>query len=224
MRLIQDDPEFDVLHDYHLEFTLGIKRKVEPHDYVLEIDSDLVYVDDRDESTTIGTLEAKLVHVKRALDAGERLVDIFEHTYELCDIYSALFDSGTQTLREAIDRFFNGVTLTNLLILSRMQIEPEHRGRMLGLVAVCRMLDVLGSGSGLAVCQPYPLQFSTCSKNDAAWRDYLAVDEFVRDLDVATAKLRKYWERLGFRRIPTTPFFALSFEQMRPTLNELLGD
>jgi hypothetical protein len=39
----------------------------------------------------------------------------------------------------------------------------------------------------------------------------------------ATVKLRRYFRRMGFRRLGRTPYYALSMSQVTPGAAELLG-
>jgi hypothetical protein len=52
----------------------------------------------------------------------------------------------------------------------------------------------------------------------------MGVDAFVADEKRASAKLRVYWSRLGFKQIRGSKKFALSLQHRRPTLKELVPE
>lgn len=71
--------------------------------------------------------------------------------------------------------------------------------------------------------KPYPLQFEAhfLDERSAIERHRLALDRFQPDQRKATAKLRKYYSRLGFRTVPRTDYMVLSPEVRLPDLDSL---
>jgi len=105
--------------------------------------------------------------------------------------YECLLNSAG-ALRDALvdqcELYGNGV---DVFVIERMDIDPEYRGRDLGLAAMRALLHAFATGETLAAIRLAPTvpegrTFSTFELRDAQDR------------------LRKYWQRAGFERFART--------------------
>lgn len=156
----------------------------------------------------VGKARAIRVFADRAEQLGERLLDVCDaHSQTAIDYYAALFDQHGD-YRPEIERLFPDVVGSDFLVLDLIELEPDHRGRQVGLRTARRLMDLFGGGCGIVACNPSPLQHSHSWTEDRELRARLALDRFTSTEAVARRKLRSYWGRLGFRRIGRSPYFA----------------
>lgn len=71
--------------------------------------------------------------------------------------------------------------------------------------------------------KPYPLQYEAkfLGENDAERRKRLGLDNSKLPQQKATAKLKKYYGRLGFRSVPRTEYMVRSVELPLPSAASL---
>ncbi len=162
----------------------------EPDDWIRSVELELIEAD-----RVIGTAELYVFNADGADTAGESI-------HEMCDAHSqTTYDCGVAVynmmssvneFRRAVRRNFDiGLwDSLNVLLLSRIEIEPPYRGRGSGLTVLSRMIKRWGKGCTLAVMKPYPLQY--CGKNADP------TPEFKN----AYRKLVRYYAPLGFTKIP----------------------
>jgi GNAT superfamily N-acetyltransferase len=159
------------------------------------------------------------------MEDGISLFDACDaHGQTVHDYGCVLFDFRRGELKRTIDDQFGGIGAINVLILDKIEVLPEHRGHGVGLAAACCFLDTFEGGCGLAVCEPYPMQFKETTPHHSEWCKKMGVESFVADEKRAVAKLRAYWSRLGLQRIRGSKKYALSLEHRRLILRELVPE
>jgi GNAT superfamily N-acetyltransferase len=153
-------------------------------------------------------------------DAGEDLFDVMDsHSSEMSEYHAAFFKPNGWDYKESIRREFPDILTLDLLILDRAEIEPAFRKQGLGLLAISRVIDVFGENCGLVAMKPFPLQFG----------NYLNFERHVpnglqdptTEFRIAKQKLRRYWERAGFKRVGGTEYWALSPAAGHPPLKNI---
>lgn len=139
--------------------------------------------------------------------------DVFDCSSTTFPYFEALYtrhDSFKEKVLKALDCENEYVT-SGLLILDRLEIAPPYRGRGYGIKALRCLIQRFRMGAGLIAMKPFPLQFEgkalDLSPTDLEAR---GLARFTRNERVATAKLCRYYGQLGFKKIPRTPFIALS--------------
>jgi hypothetical protein len=78
----------------------------------------------------------------------------------------------------------------DLLVLDRLGLVPEYRGRDLGLVILLETIRELGSGCAVAAMIPCALAY------DHTGATFTRLDD-----PEGTKKLERYYRRLGFRKL-----------------------
>jgi hypothetical protein len=156
--------------------------------------------------TRVGRFRLYRVLLGLAVAYGHRPFDVFDaHSDKLCRYYAALFDPETGTVRGAAGRRPHSGG-ADLLLLDALILEPPWRGLRLGLLAVRRLLDLLGGSCGLVACRPVPLGDADAAGGRQAGK----------------AKLRRHLRRLGFRRVGRTGYYGLAPAGPAPRFEDLL--
>jgi len=104
---------------------------------------------------------------------------------------------------------------SDCLILDYLILHPKWRGLKLGLLAVRKVVDMLGGGCGLTVADFWPLRQDAHEqlRVPASWIPAL---ETRKERKVALFKLRRHFWQMGFTQIGRTPRFGLSMAQRVP--------
>jgi hypothetical protein len=195
----------------------------EPTQFVSEYDGVITCSDDETgEVTRVGRVHALRVHAALAQEAGETLFDVCDaHSHELHVLQTLLYEPDGYDFWPGLARRFDAVE-TDLLVLDYVVISPKWRKLKLGLLAVRRLVDLIGGGCGLAVSLVAPLRHdaATLIRVPPPWLPRQRTKEERRS---ATVKLRQYFRRMGFRRLGRTPYYALPMSQLTPGAAELLG-
>ena len=158
-----------------------------------------------------GQIGASLVQFGEALDHGisaERLGDGI--SADISEYWEHLFDVETGYLKEGIQSEFEVVDL-DLLIIDYVTIHPKFRGLGIAESAIYRTIGIFGTGCGLVVCKPWPLQFTPSVAEDPEALKRLAPPNVGKG--EALRKLRSYWSQLGFWPLGNTGIYVLSVSQ-----------
>lgn len=209
--------------------------------------TDHASIDDIDDAIAfIRPIEGRILSIN--LDnGGRRLVGKFEvyyldlelawqhnmSTYEVFDampstvkFYDGLFDfDDEQSFNpNLVDLFGHESTSCNVLIMNRLEILPEFRGKASGLLVIKTLLQRLGIGAAFACMHVVPLQSTTMPERaKSEWYRSLMLERFDPNLDIATTKLVRYFEKLGFRSLDHSPFMFYSLEVPLPSSTDLEG-
>jgi hypothetical protein len=110
----------------------------------------------------------------------------------------------------------------DLLVLDYIVLSPKWRKLKVGLLAVRKLVDLVGGGCGLAVSLIAPLRRSSAKllRVPKAW---LLRHEGKDARREAAVTLRQYYRRMGFKRLGRTPYYALPMQRVTPSAMELLG-
>ncbi|AWM35745.1 hypothetical protein GobsT_65620 [Gemmata obscuriglobus] len=194
----------------------------EPSDFVSEYAGVITCVDDETGAVTkVGRVAAMRVHAALAHNAGESLFDVCDsHSGELNYLHALLYEPERYHFREEVMARFDAAE-PDLLVLDYVVLSPKWRKLKLGLLAVRKLVDLIGSGCGLAVSDISPLRHDAAGslRVPPRWLTPYATDEERR---AATVRLRRYYRRMGFSRLGRTPYYALPLNRVTPTATELL--
>lgn len=185
-----------------------------------ELDDELDYVvnyygriidsgSDEDEGeskeTLIGRVSGYRVHMGLVWEHDLNPLDVFDaHSHTLLGFYEVLFDQRTCELKESICELSVG---PDVLIIDKVEILPNYRGKSIGLKAVRRTMEFLGGGCAVTALHAHPIQYD---KLDKDWTLQMHLQNFIGDKQTAQKKLRDYWSRLGFRRVGRTSYMAFA--------------
>src|SRR5262245_17266228 len=132
---------FDVL--VHTQTSLH--PYLEPSDFITEYTGTVRYQRDRDGRLfRIGKVHAYRVQAALAAEHGESVFDVCDaHSQELHDVYAAVFDPKQDAFCDEVAAQFHVVEM-DLLVLDYVVLHPRWRGLKLGLLAVRKLVDLLG--------------------------------------------------------------------------------
>jgi hypothetical protein len=143
--------------DLVLQTSGSLHAHGEPTDYISEYHGFISCEDDSGKVRKVGTVHGYRVHVGLAMNAGESLFDVFDaHSHEMHVLHSRLFERRGYDFKKDIVAQFDTVE-SDLLVIDYVLLHPRWRGLKLGLLAVRKMVDMLGGGCGLTVSEIAPL-------------------------------------------------------------------
>ena len=99
-------------------------------------------------------------------------------------------------------------------------VPPRWRRLKLGLLAVSRLVDLGGCGLAVSLIAPLRRDARPLLRVPAPWLPGHAGKQERR---AATVGLRRYFRRMGFRRLGRSPYYALPLNQVTPSADDLLG-
>lgn len=165
------------------------------HNYLQEIFGDIIASSTEDESTIkIGTIKAIKVLSDNAINNRMSVYDLFDHMNQTSEIYEFLYDEDGD-LHPAIVTDDIMCAGNNVLILDRIEIEPQYRGHSIGKQAIKNVFDNFVHGCGLMALKAFPLDFESSDENDIAQdKDQVGYN---KRFQVAQKKLIKYYKSMG---------------------------
>jgi len=182
--------------------------------------------EDTEMDIRIGDFAIVYVDLDGAYTEGVHAFDVFDTEQATIEYYEDLYVDDAGSIRDSVVELANTDGLfwtTNVLIIERLILQPQFRGQDLGLAAMRGLILCARGGASLVLIKPYPLQFEGGYDPKA--------EEFVRqgyaslpkDHRSATATLCRHYARLGFKRVPKTPFMVRDAQLKLPTVSELLN-
>jgi hypothetical protein len=155
----------------HIRAALILREQCELHN------KDRVHAGHDHCQTTVGSVSARLCKFNGHLD--------------LPSGYQCLLNRGG-TLREAvIDQCELYGDSVDVFLVEHMAIQPDYRGRDLGLIAMRALVRTFATGETLAATRPLPV---------------MPEGEYLSPLELRDAQVRlsRYWQRAGFERYGRT--------------------
>jgi GNAT superfamily N-acetyltransferase len=193
----------------------------EPDDFVSDYTGLIRCEDDAGAVRNVGKVHAWRIHADLAERYGGPLFDVCDaHSHGLHVVHTLAYEPGHYRFRQAlIDRF--DALACDCLVLDHVVLHPRWRGLRLGLLAARKLVDRLGGGCGLAVCDVAPLRHDAhgLPRVPPSWLPRHRTEEERGD---AIVRLRRYYRQMGFERIGRTPYYGLSMARRLPTLADLL--
>jgi len=165
----------------------------------------VIYADDDDyheNPITAGTIRALVVNFAEGVDAGCPLSEIFDFEEGLDALYDALTELDGNNFKGSLFEGYGFGNWSSLLIIERVEIKPEHRGRGLGLLACETTCRHIGSGCDMAAIQVCPLQFESSYRNGKGTdSERLALKGFSSNEAAATERLKSHYMMMGFKEL-----------------------
>lgn len=198
----------------------------DPSDFMYEAAGRVIVFNDNEKKSIIGKFRICYINVEAIVNQGESIYDVFDTYSETVGYYGAIFNHGTLEINEKLckaigsDPYFG-----NVLILDRLEIIPRFRKNGLGLLVMRKLIERFSPGAILVGIKPFPLQFEAGRPNgdSETWCRKLKLDDLDKNFKHATAKLQRHYQKLGFARLPGTPFMFRTMEQALPKIEDLRG-
>ncbi len=199
----------DLPFDFRLDFECSCFTEDEYENHLTNVSGVIVDADDDDSERIAGSISLYVVDVEGAERAGFGCSDLFDIEAETWPFYETCFDPQTDQLLPQVSR---GAWNRNLLILSKLELLPDYRGRGAGLRVLRRCIHRFAGGCSLAVLRCFPLQFVATGGDPAtaAWFAGMNLSQYTTDRRQATARLMRHYQKLGFRSIEGTDLMVLN--------------
>lgn len=187
--------------------TRGSTEILSPECLVYEYDGE-IFADYEGERVLIGKCRAMYLDVARTMAEGFSLQEVTDaHSSTLVNYYCNVFseDVASTVFSEELNDLFDGnIFDLNLLILDRIELLSEYRGKGIGLSVVRYMMARFSQGAGIIALNAFPLQFEGGRRNteDDKWYKNLQLDTLPKAKKKAQTKLVNLYRKLGFQVLP----------------------
>lgn len=198
----------------------------EPSRFLFTSSGQIVLTDFEEVANEIGTFTVLVVDARSAMIERESVFDVFDSDGTCVDYYQTLYDMKEGDFKPRVTKLAFGdeyLWNPNLLILDRLVVYQEYRGHGYGLLALRALIHRFRTSVGLIAMKPFPLQFeSIFSGGDHADEARaLGLNAFSAPSEKATERLRRYYARLGFVRLPRTEYMVRSPDLPLPSAESL---
>jgi hypothetical protein len=201
-----------------------VAKYCELDDLIYETSGDIFSIDENENREFIGKFRVYYVDVERTINEGESVFHVLDaHSKDLVEYYEPIFGSEEPYFNNnLLELFYNEVLGSNILVLDRLEILPQYRGKKLGIAVLCNMIARFAPGAAIVAMKPCPLQFEVPSNEDEEkWRDRMSLAKMSTDQGVATKKLCNYYSKLGFLPLSGTPMMFISTAFPLPTIEDV---
>lgn len=189
---------------------------LEPCGYLHDLRASLVLCSDdpKDSDIVIGTIKGFVADLESASLEGVSIMDVFDTEQTTMDYFEALYsgDDDWDSFLPAVIRAAgcDEWVARNLLILDRLEIEPQYRGHRFSLDAMQMFIERFRMGVGLVALKPFPLQFESSYRGvkNKIKRETDGLDGFSCTNAQGISKLTKLYGTLGFKRVPKTGYMV----------------
>ncbi len=169
----------------------------------------------------VGKLSAYRIEAGLASNHGESLFDVCDsHSQEMHFCHTLLYEPDSHSFKEQLIERFHAIDM-DCLVIDYVLLNPKWRGLKLGLLAVRKMIDLLGGGCGLVVCHIAPLN-PDASEFEKIPKGWIPRQKDAEERREATVKLRGYFRKMGFERLGRSPYYGLGMALKTPSAEELL--
>jgi hypothetical protein len=186
--------------DVQIQFSSSTSTCGEIEDYATCIEGTITCSDERsDDDTLVGKVRLFYLDLGGILETNISVFDLFDVRSETAPFYSALIDPETGDFRPDLESTLGEYILDlNILIVDRLEILPEFRGKNIGWECLRLCLQHYARGCGVVALKCFPLQFERTELSEPAWRRKMQLGKLSRDRKRSLAKLKKHYGSLGF--------------------------
>lgn len=165
----------------------------------------------------IGEIFAFLVLRGRAIDENKSLHDAMDSVdRELSECYAALFEMHTEEWSEQVEQAYeNEVPGLDVLFIEGIELNFSHRGKGIAAQVVRETIRIFGSSCGLVACRPLHIQYEDEAVKDPQEIIGRECPGFEAGSAVDLNKFAKFWESLGFRKLPDSDFYTFAPQLVR---------
>lgn len=212
---------------FHVDSAMFLLEPDDPGNYIYPICGRLTEMDDDESDILVGKFRLYYVDIASTINNG--FIDVFDifdaHSDSTADYYDSLFDPDTRDFSENLRQLFNDdIFGLNLLIIDRLELLPEYRGKNLGLTIMRRLIQRFAAGAGVVAIKPFPLQFeqSIPAEDKSGWHAEMQLSSFRETERDSIRKLQNHYSKLGFIEMESTPHMILSTARRLPPIEKLL--
>jgi GNAT superfamily N-acetyltransferase len=189
--------------DLPIRFSSSKSRWDGMDDYSTCIEVTARCFDKRGNERIMGKVRLFYLDLGAVFDTNDSVHDLFDIRPETAPFYSALIDYETGDFKSNLVKILGEyICDLNVLIVDRLEILPEFRGKKIGLACLRWCLQQYAHACGVVALKCFPLQFECAEMGEPAWRREMQFGKLSRDRKTSLAKLKKYYASLGFKVLP----------------------
>lgn len=189
--------------DLPIRFSSSKSRWDGMDDYSTCIEVTATCFDKRGNERIMGKVRLFYLDLGAVFDTNDSVHDLFDIRPETAPFYSALIDYETGDFKSNLEKILGEyICDLNVLIVDRLEILPEFRGKKIGLACLRWCLQQYAHACGVVALKCFPLQFECAEMGEPAWRREMQFGKLSRDRKTSSAKLKKYYASLGFKVLP----------------------
>jgi hypothetical protein len=209
--------------DFSISFQSRTDLDLEEMSFVHSVTGEILCspTDEDEDEVVVGELALSYINMADAMENGYDpylFLDVDGSLAELTPLYNSDGEFSKRVQRIVKKEVFS----LNTLVIDRLEILPNYRGQKLGLQCIHRCMQLFAHDQALVTLRCVPLQFrrSESARRDE-WITQLRLDKFDAQRDVCQAKLEKYFQQLGFKKVPKTNLMVLNPALRQPGPEEL---
>lgn len=192
-----------------------------PEDYLYRYNGEIQATNESETRACLGKFRAYYVDVDRTVNEGFSVFDVLDTESQAHEYHHAIFGSNCPDFSDDVQHLIGFDILgSNLLILDRLELLPEHRGKDLGLKVMAHIINRFSQGAGLVAIKPFPLQLENSNSTDDTWKLQLRLEQYADEQTPSTKKLIDHYSRLGFLTLQDSPFMVLGTSKVLPNIEE----
>lgn len=180
-----------------IEFSSSTTTCDEIEDYATCIEGTIKRSDEQGQEKVLGRVRLYYLDIGATYDANIDPFDLFDVRSETEPFYWALIDDMGWFKSELETMFGEYILAPNILVVDRLEVLPEFRGKNIGLACLQRCIQQYAHDCGVVALRCFPLQFEG-RDDDARWRRKMKFGKLSKDFDQSLAKLKQYYGSLGF--------------------------
>lgn len=179
---------------------------LEADDFVYETCGRILDAENEKNPTLVGTFKTLYVDAERAADTGCSLFNLQDSHDAVSSACAAVLEEGGWSLNDCTIGLLGDKPISlNILVIDRLKLLPDFRGKGLGLKVLSHIIHRFGQGAALAAIKPFPLQFVGAEDKEPPEHDpAMQYGSFKTDKKSSIEALCRYYERAGFRPVPDT--------------------
>lgn len=194
---VEDDDLFYI--NFKTQMVVG---SGEPNDFLSHYQGDVeLYDTERDKPICAAKLSVFLVHADAAERAGMPLYDVLDADSKTAPFLALLHESEAGNFSSDVlgilkDDF---AMSRDMIILDRIEILPEFRGKRLAYRVTQGLVDRWAAGNRIVALKAFPLQFEfSTKKRSDKWGRRMKFGALPKGRRKAAARLKKYYSNMGF--------------------------
>jgi len=192
-----------VVHDLSLKFSSSISTWDGMDNYSTCIEVTVTCVEKKGSDRIIGRVRLFYLDLGTVFETNDSVHDLFDIRPETAPFYSALIDHETGDFKSNLEKVLGEyICELNLLIVDRLEILPEFRGKKIGIACLVWCLRQYARECGVVALKCFPLQFECAELHKSEWSRGMQFAKLSRNRKRSLTKLRKYYGSLGFKDLP----------------------
>jgi len=185
----------------------------EPDSHLHFLDGKIIYHYDDEEDgdgkeKAIGAFRLTYIDSYSALDRGISLCEVCDSDGDAYEFYEGAINFKNDEFNSKTKKVLGDEIgdYGNVLIIDRIGICPEYRGRHLGLAVLRNLIQRFSLGANVVAIKPSPFEFTSehIKQNQIDWHNC------DNENSVEAKSLSKYYQKLGFKKIPKSAYLVLS--------------